>query len=362
MNRLMLGFGISALVLACASPRETNASRSAAPVVPAAIRLRGVQAQKAGVQVGAALVGRLEPDERASLAVRLAGTIAQISVDVGDRVRAAQVLAILSVPGLSSQAQAAVAASEAARHEAELRGDVAGRATTISERNRAAISEQEVLAARNAVASARARATSASAEAQRLRDLVNDTRIVAPFDGVVVARRKDRGTSVSAGDVVLEVARVDKLRIRVEIPEAQAGFVQQGAPVVATLPTLGGRKIDARISRFAPALDATTRMLPVEIDIANADGALVAGVQAEVRFADQAREGVLVVPSEALLQEGSETVVYVAVADVAHRRTVRPGYDNGVQVEIREGIAEGDVVLMGGRGLLRDGVRVEVAR
>jgi multidrug efflux pump subunit AcrA (membrane-fusion protein) len=103
-------------------------------------------------------------------------------------------------------------------------------------------------------------------------------------------------------------------------------------------------------------------MLPVEVDVPNADGTLVAGVRAEVRVSDRAREGVLVIPSEALLQEGTETVGYVAGSDVARRRVVRAGYDNGVQIEIQEGIAEGEVVLVGGRGLLRDGVRVEVAR
>lgn len=317
--------------------------------------------KKVRVEAGAGLVGRLEPYERATLAVRLAGIIREMRVDVGDRVRAGQVLAILAVPGLSAQVEAAVAASDAARHDTEMRSDVAGRAATIAKSNRAAISEQEVLAARNAVASAQARATSAAAEARRLRDLVNDTRIVAPFDGAVVARRKDRGTSVSPGDVVLEIARVDRLRIRLEIPEARATFARQGAPIVATLPTLDGRRIDATITRFAPALDMRTRMLPVEIDVPNGDGTLIAGVRAEVRLAEQAREDALVIPSEALLNEGNETVVYLTRADVAQRRVVRAGYDNGVQAEIQEGVAEGELVLLGGRGLLRDGVRVEVA-
>lgn len=360
---LVLGLVISAAGAGCSQKRGSSDSNAAsAPVTAAAIRVRGVDAKRARVEAGAALVGRLEPYERATLAVRLAGILRDVRVDVGDRVRSGQVLAVLAVPGLGAQAEAAVAASEAARHETEMRDDAAGRAATIAQRNSAAISEQEVLATKNAVASSQARATAASAEARRLRELVSDTRILAPFDGVVVARRRDRGTSVSAGDVVLEVARVDKLRIRLEVPEAQAGFVRAGAPVTATLPTLGGRRIDATISRFAPALDARTRMLPVEIDVPNMDGALVGGVRADVRLADQAREGVLVVPSEALLHEGNETVVYVTGSDVARRRVVRPGYDNGIQVEVQEGITEGDVVLLGGRGLLRDGVRVEVAR
>jgi RND family efflux transporter MFP subunit len=191
---------------------------------------------------------------------------------------------------------------------------------------------------------------------------VNDTRIVAPFGGVVVARRKDRGTSVNPDDVVLEIARIDKLRIRLEVPETQVDLVHQGTPVVAILPTLGGRRIDATISRFAPALDAKTRMLPVEVDVPNENGTLLGGVRVEIRFNEQAREDVLVVPSEALLQEGSDVVIYVANADIAKRQVVQTGYDNGVYVEILKGISEGDLVLLGGRGLLRDGIRVEVTK
>ncbi len=361
MKTLPFRFTICLLVLGCSQDSQTT-THNTESVVAAALRVRGVKAKKTTLATGAALIGRLEPYERASLAVRLAGIISQMRVDVGDRVRAGQILATVAVPGLSARAQAAVASTDAAKYEAQMRGDVAERTAKIAGSNSAAISPQEVLAASNAVASAQAQATSASAEAKRLRELVNDTRIVAPFDGVIEIRHKDRGTSVNASDVVLVVARMNLLRIRLQIPEAQVSFVRLGDPVTAILPTLGGRRINAKISRFAPALDPNTNMLSVEIDVPNADGALMAGVRVEVHLNDQNKEGVLVVPSEALLQEGSETVVYVADGDVAKRRQVRAGYDNGVQVVIQEGITEEDVVLLGGRGLLREGVRVEVAR
>jgi multidrug efflux pump subunit AcrA (membrane-fusion protein) len=103
-------------------------------------------------------------------------------------------------------------------------------------------------------------------------------------------------------------------------------------------------------------------LLPAEIDLATADGALVAGVRAELRLVEQARDGALVVPSEALLSEGTDTVVYVTGSDIAHRRVVRVGTDNGVVAEVLDGVSESDVVLVGGRGLLREGTRVEVAR
>lgn len=349
------------LVLVACNRGAADPPRSA-PVTSAPVRIRTVPVNPAKLEGGPPLVGRLEPYERATLAVRLAGVLLDVRVDVGDRVKAGQVLAVLQVPGLSAQVDAASASSVAARHEAELRGDSAQRTAAIAGSNRAAISEQEVLAAKAHQATADARAAAATAEARRLRALANDTRLVAPFDGVVVARKRDRGASVNAGDGVLEVARVDRLRLRVEVPEAHAQSVAVGAPVSITLPTLGGRTFEANVTRFAPALDSRTRMLPVEIDVDNSSSALLAGVRAEARFGQGARDGVLAVPSEAVLAEDGASVVYVIADDVAHRRPVHVGYDNGVLAEILDGVKAGELVALGGRGLLREGTPVEVAK
>ena len=358
MNRLALLLVIGLLGCSHGSASETQAASGA----PAALRIRTTPAKITKVEGGSVLVGRLEPYEWATLAVRLAGTLSEVRVDVGDRVKAGQVLAVLRVPGLAEQVEAAAASSDAAHDEAALRGDSANRTSAIVERNKAAISEQEVLAAKSLRATADAHAVAAGAEARRLKALADDTRLVAPFDGVIVARKRDRGASVSAGDVVLEVARVDRLRLRLLVPEAEAGSIQVGGPAGVTLPTLAGRAIAVKISRFAPALDARTRMLPVEIDVANGDGALIAGVRAEVRLGERSREGVLTVPSETVLAEGGVSVVYVVVGDVAHRRVVHVGYDNGVVAEILDGVKADEFVALGGRGLLRDGTPVEAAK
>jgi RND family efflux transporter MFP subunit len=350
------------VMLATACNRDSSGAGNIAAITPAAVRVRTVAATTTKLEGGPVLIGRLEPYERATLAVRLAGVLTDVRVDVGDRVKSGQVLASLQVPGLAAQVDAAAANSDAARHEAELRGDSAKRTAAIADSNKAAISEQEVLAAKAQLATADARAAAATADARRLKALADDTRLVAPFEGVIVARKRDRGASVSAGDGVLEVARVDRLRLRIEIPEAQAAAIAVGATVSITLPTLGQRTLSAAVSRFAPALDARTRMLPVEIDVANTDGGLLAGVRAEARLGGKAREGVLTVPSEAVLVEDGASVVYVAAGDVAHRRVVHVGYDNGVVAEILDGVKPGELVALGGRGLLRDGTAVEVAK
>lgn len=352
-----------ALALVACTPRvHTDRARGSAPITPSAVRVRGVAVQRARVEPSAALFGRLEPYERAALAVRFAGVVTDVRVDLGDRVRRGQALAAVGVPGLDAQAEVALAADESARRETELRSDAARRVSAIAEQNRAAVAEQEIVSARGAVAAAQSHVAATAAEVRRVRALLNDTHLTAPFDGVVVSRRKDRGASVMAGEVLLEIARVDRLRLRLAVPEAQAGFVRLGGPVGVTLPTLGGRQLAVLIDRFAPALDPMTRMLTVESDVPNADGSILAGVRVEARLANQAREHALVAPSEAVLSEGTLSVAFVAAGGVARRRVLRIGYDNGVSAEVLEGLAEGDVVLLGGRGLLREGVPVEVAR
>ena len=351
--------GLVAL-LHCSRPQPTeHLAQPSGTLAP--LRLRGVPVDRRRLEPQTTLVGRLAPYERAELSARAAGIVTELHVELGDRVRAGQVLAVLQVPGLRAQVEAAAAETDAARQEVAVRDDTTVRAQAVKQRNPAAIADQELRTAEGSLASARARASAAAADARRFSDLLADTRLIAPFDGAVVARYKDRGASVQAGNVLLEVARLDPLRLRFEVPEALAGLIQVGAPVRVVLPALGGRRVEAAISRFARALDLRTRMLPAEIDLKNADGVLIAGVQAEVRLMRGPQEA-LVVPAEAVLTEAGEPVVYVADGGVARRRQVRRGYDSGLFTEIAEGLQTGEVVLLGGRGLLRDGVSVEVAR
>lgn len=347
-------------MLACSRPHDTAQPQGEGAM--ARLRVRGVQVQRRHIEPQTTLIGRLLPYERAELAARASGVIEDLRVELGDRVRAGQVLAVLRVPGLVAQSDAAVAATAAAKQEVALRDDTATRALAVKQRNPAAIADQELRTVDGSLASARARAGAAAADARHLSDLVADTKLIAPFDGSIVARHKDRGTAVRAGDAIVDVARLDPLRLRLEVPELFAGLFHVGAPVRVHLPSLGGRTSAATISRFARALDPRTQMFPVEVDLKNPDGALFAGMRAEVFLVRDEKDTALVVPAEVLLIEAGEPVVYVEESGIARRRKVRRGYDNGLLTEIIEGLAEQEIVLLGGRGLLRDGVAVEVAR
>jgi hypothetical protein len=102
-------------------------------------------------------------------------------------------------------------------------------------------------------------------------------------------------------------------------------------------------------------------MLRAEIDVPN-DGTLVAGCEARVRLQDAVRRGALTVPAEALIVQPDATVVFVLHDGRARRVPVRRGYDDGVRIEVLEGLAGKEEVLIGARGLIADGTAVEVAQ
>ncbi len=343
---------------ACAQPSRPELSVVASS---SAVRVRAVRIRRDDISGGSALLGTLVPMQRAVLSARVAGDLSSVTVDRGDRVHAGQLLASVRVPGLPQQREIAAAARSVAQTELAAERDNATRTQRVASDNAAAIASQDVSRASQRVATAAARVRAADSEIARVNALGMDARIVAPFDGVVVARFADPGTSVAPATRIVEIAQVDRLRLVVDVPERDVRMVSVGTGVSVTIAALGERTLEAAVSRFAPAVDPTSRMLRVEIDVQN-DGALLAGLEARVRFRDAARHGVLLAPPDAVIPEREATVLYVLDGEVARRRVVRLGYDDGARVEVLSGVSAGEDVLVGGRGLLEDGARVEVSR
>jgi multidrug efflux pump subunit AcrA (membrane-fusion protein) len=154
----------------------------------------------------------------------------------------------------------------------------------------AAATREEVAANRAALEAnvkvAVARLEAARAELQRQAALLDYARIVAPFDGVVVERTASvgmlAGPPSSRGERLFTVARVDTVRVVVDVPERDLGNLQTGALAVVEVPALGGPRFEGKITRTAGSLDPRTRTLRVEIDLLNRDGKLLPGMSGTV--------------------------------------------------------------------------------
>lgn len=255
--------------------------------------------------------------DEATIYARVNGYVEKWLVDIGDQVKAGQVLATIFTPDLDAELLAAKAKLNAANAQVAVAQAKANFATTSYERWRdspkGVVSDQEredkqaAKAAGDAeLMAARAQVALQQADVDRLTSLTEFKQVKAPFDGAVVDRQINTGDLVTAGSTantrsLYRVAQDDPLRVFVSAPQNTASELM--APDVKALVTFGNRAgapIEGKVARTAGTIDPRSRTLRVEIDLANADHKLVPGMYVKVEFRLKSRGGVQV-PAAALV-------------------------------------------------------------
>ena len=257
---------------------------------------------------------------------------------------------------LVDEAQNQLASAAAAQREVHAKVASANAALQESQANFAKAEADE--------AAARARLRVAQSERDRMQAMLDYAEITAPFDGVVTQRNVDTGHFVQPGGgsatrPLLVIARDDKLRVGVEIPESEAALATIGDKAVIRVPALAGREVPGEITRTSWALEASNRTLRIEIDLAN-DGSLRPGLYATVRIELETRPDVLTVPTTALVHDAGQTYCCCVVEGRVERRPVVVGLRSGDRVEVTSGL-NGDEIVVQQRGdTLKEGQPVEV--
>jgi RND family efflux transporter MFP subunit len=326
----------------------------------AAVRVRTVSPVSSPEGNELSLSGELKPVMEASILARVGGYVQHWHADLGDSVKAGQLLAELDTPELQrelARARAQLSLAEAARNLAEKTARrwqelLAARTASTQEADEKAADFQLKIAAVEA----------ARAEVQRLEQIASFSKITAPFEGTIVARGIDLGQLVEAGGQkeLYRLADLRKLRVFVRVPQSHARSLSAGQDAEIRVPELHGRVFPARVVRMAGAFDAASRTLLAELEADNAEGRLIAGGYVQVRLAGAHAEVPLTVPATSLIfrAEGAQ----VAVIDdqgVAHFRKVQLGRDLGTTVQVLEGVSAQDSVVLNPPDALTDGTRVE---
>jgi RND family efflux transporter MFP subunit len=203
----------------------------------------------------------------------------------------------------------------------------------------------------------------AVASLRRTETLLAYARLTAPFSGVVTKRWVDPGafvpaaTSSRSGESAAVVTLMDFSRVRVDVamPESEVPLVKTGLPVRVTVSHLPGRAFEGTVTRLAYALDVPTRTMGTEIELANPDGVLRPGMYASVRIGLERREDALLLPAEAVLREKGEPFAFTVEDGRARKVALQLGLDDGIRIEVKQGLSFGDVVVVGGAQALRDG-------
>lgn len=306
---------------------------------------------------------RTEPIEQAALFARTAGFVAERRVELGDAVAANAVLATISAPDVDAARAEAEAQVVQARADEALA--LANRQRAEAVISRGAIS-QETLTTRVAEHERAAAARRAAEQnAARWRQQQGFQQVRAPFAGTVVARNVERGDRVSAdgpdATPLFVLARLDRLRGRLDVPPAAAAAVQVGQPVQVRFAELPGRAFTATVARRSGLIDAQAGTMRVEIELDNGDGAIPAGLVGRAELAIDAAGAVAVPLNAVTLRDGQPFVATLDAQDTLRFVPVAVGRNLGAQMELVGGVAEGARVVLAPNAMLQEGQRVQVA-
>lgn len=294
------------------------------------------------VQIPATLHGYVETPVYA----KISGYLKTINVDKGDRVRKDQVIAVLDSPELDHQVTSAQAAYKLAR---------------VTDQRNQTLLKEGVIAVQMADES-HAQMLEDEANLKQLASMQQYKIIRAPFDGVITARYVDPGHLIpqetapsSANAPVVAMATLSPLRVYAEVPQSVAPFVRDGDPAVVTVTEYPGRQFEGSVTRHPQALTSTTRTMLVEVDLPNSDVALLPGMYASVEFNVTTPAGAPTVPDDALIFRDGKPYVPVVRNGRLKLASVTLGYDNGIDIQITDGIAPDDLVALNVGQAARDG-------
>lgn len=319
------------------------------------------QVAQADVPVLARAPVDVRPVQQADVGSKTTGYLDAVLVDRGDLVKKGQLLALVRPAELADQLTAAKSSVAQAQASAALAKSNLERAQALAPKG--LVSQQELQNATTAAAASEAQLQSAQAQLGVVATRLGETRLEAPFDGVVLTRRLDAGALVSAGSsVVLTVARVDVVRVFVAVNERQAPQLKLGQLARVRFDAFPGRDFEGKVERLAPGFDPLTRTLDAEVHLPNAERLLKPGMYGRAALELDRHPNALVLPVEALQLSGGRSFVFVLDGEVVRRREVRTGEalsDGGAEsLEVISGLEAGTTVVTRGIDALADGAKV----
>jgi RND family efflux transporter MFP subunit len=379
---VMIGLSAGGIVAerhlaASASPSPVNQTKADSPPRVEVVRPRRVTVAQR-LQTNATL----EAFEEADLFAKISGYVSDVRVDIGDHVKAGQVLAVIDVPEMEQELAEAKAQLESKqsslesarrqldRYKANItlqnallrrREELGAAGHFISDRTldevRAAaeIAKTDLSVAEANLALAANQVDVAAATVERIKVLLAYRQIVAPFDGVVARRLVNRGdlvqvattatrTTPSAGSL-FTVQRIDTIRVFCDVPENDVPHLHIGDPATVKPAGFDGEAFTGRVTRFSMRLDPETRNMRTEIDLLNPDERLYPGMYAAVSLELNRRPDALTVPAAAVGSDDDGNFVYTITDNRITRLPIKSGLTDNGSVEVTTGLSEETPVL-----------------
>ncbi|MBK8066605.1 MAG: efflux RND transporter periplasmic adaptor subunit [Rhodanobacteraceae bacterium] len=327
-----------------AQAKDVPKDKDGKPIEAVKVPVEVAKAARSAVTAAFQGTANLVPEAEADVVTKTSGVVLEIMVEEGDRVQAGQVLARLD----SDRQRLALKQSEA--NLRKLENDFKRQEELIG---RKLISQDVFDRSRYDLDTQRASYDIAKLE-------LSYAEIRAPIGGVVSKRMVKVGNLIQLNQPLFKIDDFDPLEAMINVPEREMRLIQAAQPVQMLVDALPGAVFTGSVARVSPVVDASTGTFRVVAQFKDDSGQLRSGMFGRVRIVYDQRADALVVPRSALVGDDKDASVFVVEADVAKRRKVKLGYADGGQVEVVDGIAEGEQVVTLGQAALRDGAKVQV--
>ena len=340
----ILVWGIFALVVALIAVLAANPKPAEKTAVDRekAVAVRTRQVEPRPVADVVKLPGRIEPLQEAHLGAQRAGQVVERLADKGQVVKAGEILLRLdSRLWDAARRRAEIVARDTAR---DLK-----RWKELEKTGAVAVSDYEAIQRRQEAAEI------ALEEAQVM---LAQCEVCAPFSGVIVDRMVEVGDYANEGQAVFRVVRLDRVKVAFDVPEQDVGALQAGKQMSFTLAAVPNREFTGEISFLSSQAARESNSFPVELEADNADGALKAGMIAEVALVRRQRAGAVVVPLAAVIPRKGEHYVFTVENGRAVRKRILLGDLVGSEAMVEGGLAAGERMVVEGHRGLQDGMAV----
>ncbi|GGE41607.1 nodulation protein NolF [Agaricicola taiwanensis] len=326
-----------------ASPRTAVPVEQPEVVELAAMEVTRVERQDLATEIRVS--GSLQPVRRTSLTAKVSGTLSEVLVDVGDKVKAGDVIARFDTRDFINSLDERKATLAATSAQLKVAEQTLARTRQLSGSgisSRAALDEAEA-----SVLQFRAQERALQAQVESAQKNLNDTVVRADFDGFVSARNVEEGQTVGVNAELVSIVDLSTLEVAAGVPTNRIAEVAVGQKARLRIDGFDGRVFEAEVRRISPVATANSRSIHVFLDIDNSDSSLRGNMFASGAITIRQSNDVVALPAAALRKDGETSFVLKVDNDKLVRQDVTAGsnWQNGRLVEITAGVEEGDVIV-----------------
>jgi membrane fusion protein, multidrug efflux system len=345
---------------------QMQGSRALAATTRASLALpvNTIHASQGAASNEIVLPATLQAYDESPVYARTSGYIREWHADIGERVQAGQLLAVIDAPEVDQQLLRARAVLSQSQANLTLAKVTAQRYRELIKDN--AVAQQQVDQNDQNLLAQQANVAAAAADVANLKQQQMYERVVAPFDGIITERHADTGDLINAGNSgpgaeLYRVSKTSTMRIFVAVPEEYSQRIQDGTHVSVELTELPGQRFAGQVTRSSQSINVSSRTLLVEVDVPNPDDTLMPGAYAKVHIGLPVPARPLLVPAGSILFQSAGP--QIAIVNAEHQielRKVSIGNDFGSTVEITSGITAGDDIVANPPDYIVNGMPVAI--